>query len=91
MHFSAIISLVTQEEVQKTLRTQIVVAETTVHAVKYTDNKSHNQCLKCQEFKHTHQKCINATHVKSAQKSITQEITHTISVRKNKKYVNIQC
>ena len=31
MHFSAIISLVTQEEVQKTLRTQIVVAGTTVH------------------------------------------------------------
>ena len=42
MHSSAIISLVTQEEVQKTLRTWIVVAETTVHAVKYTDNKSHN-------------------------------------------------
>ena len=42
MHSLAIISLVTQEEVQKALRTQIVVAETTVHAVKYTDNKSHN-------------------------------------------------
>ena len=42
MHSSAIISLVTQEEVQKALRTWIVVAEITVHIVKYTDNKSHN-------------------------------------------------
>ena len=32
-----------------------------MHTVKYTDNKSHDQCLKCQEFKHTHQKCINVT------------------------------
>ena len=61
MYFSAIISLATQEEVQKALRTQIVIAGTTVHAVKYTDNKSHNQCLKCQGFEHTHQKCINVT------------------------------
>ena len=50
-----------KKKYKKTLRTQIVVAETTVHAVKYTDNKSHDQCLKCQEFEHTHQKCINAT------------------------------
>ena len=61
MHSLTIISLATQEEVQKALRTRIIVAGTTVHAVKYTDNKSHDQCLKCQEFKHTHQKCINAT------------------------------
>ena len=47
MHSSAIISLVTQEEVQKALRTQIVVARTTVHAVENTDNKPHDQCLKC--------------------------------------------
>ena len=32
-----------------------------MHAVEYTDNKSHDQCLKCQGFEHTHQKCINAT------------------------------
>ena len=61
MHSSAIISLATQEEVQKALRTRIVVAETTVHAVEYTDNKPQDQCLKCQGFEHTHQKCINTT------------------------------
>ena len=61
MHSLAIISLATQEEVQKALRTRIVVAETTVHAVEYTDNKPHDQCLKCQGFGHTHQKCINTT------------------------------
>ena len=61
MHSSAIISLATQQEVQKALRTQIVVAGTTVHAVKYTDNKPYDQCLKCQGFEHTHQKCINVT------------------------------
>ena len=37
-----------------------VVAGTTVYAVKYTDNKLHDQCLKCQDFRHTQQKCINA-------------------------------
>ena len=47
MHSLAIISLATQEEVQKALRTQIVVAGITVYAVEYKDNKSHNQCLKC--------------------------------------------
>ena len=42
MHSSAIIAFVTQEEVQKALRTRIIVAEIIVYAVKYTDNKSHN-------------------------------------------------
>ena len=47
MHFSAVIAFATQEEAQKALRTRVIVAKISVHTIKYTDNKSHDQCQKC--------------------------------------------
>ena len=61
MHSSAIIAFATQEELQNALRTRVVVAGTTVRTAAYTDNKPYDQCLKCQGFGHTYQKCINAS------------------------------
>ena len=59
MHSSAVIAFATQEEAQKALRTRVIVAEISLHTMKYTDNKPHEQCQKCQDFEHTHQKCVN--------------------------------
>ena len=42
MHSSVIISLATEEDAQKALRTRITVAEMSMHTVKYTDNKSYD-------------------------------------------------
>ena len=47
MHSLVVIAFATQEEAQKALRTRVIVTEISVHTIKYTDNKSHEQCQKC--------------------------------------------
>ena len=61
MHSSAVIAFATQEEAQKALRTRVVVAGISINTAVYTDNKPYEQCLKCQGFGHTHQRCKNTT------------------------------
>ena len=58
-YFSAVIAFATQKEVQKALRTKIMIAEISVCTAEYTDNKPYDQCQKCQGFEHTYQKCVN--------------------------------
>ena len=85
-HSSAVIAFATQEEVQKALRTKIMIAEISVCTAEYTDNKPYDQCQKCQGFEHTYQKCVNQTKCQICAESHHTK-THTCQICKNEQQV----
>jgi len=58
-HESVILTFKTESELKKALRNKLVIAETSVRTVIYSECKPTHQCKKCQKFEHYHTVCKN--------------------------------
>ncbi len=58
-HESIVLTVKTEQEVQKALQNKLIVAETSVRTAVYSTCKLTDQCRKCQKFEHFHTMCKN--------------------------------